>query len=143
MVETITVSFNYPPISATSSARIPELTIAKTFGDLNLEGSNEGVAATEGNGAGVKIFGGGNMDVDGPGSSNLKTVGEVKKAIRVSRVPLGVDFGWLKYRPLPLQKVIRNLIISCQNLAELPCELPTLPSLSPLRLLPLIEGRRH
>lgn len=84
MVETVTVSFNYPPISAGSSARLPELTIAKTFGDLNLSAGKDAPAAADKE-TGTLIYGGGNMDVDGPASSSLKTVGEVKKAIRVRR----------------------------------------------------------
>ncbi|KAJ9106339.1 hypothetical protein QFC21_001485 [Naganishia friedmannii] len=89
LVEALTINFYYPEIG-NSGIRIPQFDIEDSIQNLRIGGT-----------AGLMMAGAGETadSARGPDGMRLRTIGEVKKAIK---------------------KLVKSLIITCQSLGELP-----------------------
>jgi hypothetical protein len=105
-VEALTINFHYPEL-AESGVRIPQFDIEDSIHKLHIGGS--------------KGLGDSTDSARGPDGFKLRTIGEVKRAIKVClhfnrRTSVQINL------PMLSQKLVKSLIITCQSLGELPCE---------------------
>ena len=114
-MEALTINFYYPEIG-NSGIRIPQFDIEDSIQNLRI-GGTAGLLGDGGAGGVAQTTDSGR----GNDGQRLRTIGEVKKAIKVClEYRVVILRKCCSLNPPTLQKLVKSLIITCQSLGELP-----------------------